>query len=134
MNLDGDGPWKLDVEGFEVMEVRSLISFLQITASGEDAAAFKIKLEGAFDFRDPNDGSQSLDPLAPEALAATAALSGDMIRAASFTSRSELHIEFASGYSLDCACNGKYESWSVSAPDGVFVVGVPGGGAPAIWR
>lgn len=132
MSLDGDGPWELDVDGFEIKDVTSSVSCLEITMSAVEENDFRIKLEGRFEFHNPTGETQGLDPHSSGALAALSELRGDTIRVAQITSGSELHIEFASGHALYCACDGPHETWNINAPDGIFVVSVPGADAPAI--
>jgi Family of unknown function (DUF6188) len=132
MSLDGDGPWELDIEGFEITDVTASVSWLEITMSAAEQNEFKIKLGGRFELRDPTGVGQGLGPRSPGALSALSALRGDLVRVAQITSRSDLHVEFASGHELDCVCDGPRETWNINAPDGIVVVSVPGADAPAI--
>jgi ATP-dependent 26S proteasome regulatory subunit len=41
--------------------------------------------------------------------------------------------EFEEGFQLRASSGERYENWEVVGPRGLLLVGLPGGGEPAIW-
>lgn len=131
MHFDEDGPWELDVRGFEVMHLGIGAFLVDIFAYGEAGVTAQIRLEQEFEFHSA-DGSERLDPDSWGPLAALFVLRNDTIRALRISSTSDLRVEFASGRSITCSPDGSpYEAWEARAPGGVLVIGRTG--EPVIW-
>lgn len=126
MQFDGQGPWELAVEDFEVLHMNFGAHLVDVFAYGPEGVTAQIRFEAPFELHEPNDEKQTLDPDSWGALSALFVLRYDRIRVARITKTSDLSVEFASGRMLSSSASGPYESWAMHAPDGVMVIGVSG--------
>jgi len=126
MQFDGQGPWELAVEAFEVLHMSFGAHVVDVFAYGPEGITSQIRFEAPFELHEPNGEKQTLDPDSWERLAALFVLRYDTIRVARITKTSELLVEFASGRMLTSSASGPYECWAMHAPDGVMVIGVSG--------
>jgi hypothetical protein len=133
MKFDDEGPWELEVSGFEVL----LLTFgvaggVEIVAYGPEGVSSKIRL-GAFELLRPGGETESFDTNSWVHLAALCVIQKDRIRLARITKTCELRVDFESGLTITANSDGPFENWEMHAPGGVIAIGTPGEGPPAIW-
>jgi hypothetical protein len=115
VTLPASGPWSLPVEGFEVLYIGFGFA-IDITAHGHAGLTVNIKLESAFELREPGGGTHRLDPSTQswEELAQIMSLRHDRIHSATATENAHLRIEFDNGRILEARADPQYESWAIS--------------------
>jgi hypothetical protein len=126
MHFDADGPWELEIGGFEVLHLGIGAFLVAIVAYGDDGVTSQIRFEQEFELQAIDGARQKLDPGGDWApLAALFGLRNDTIRVVRITNTSELTVEFASGRVISCApADGSpYDAWEVHAPGNVLVIG-----------
>jgi Family of unknown function (DUF6188) len=132
MHFDADGPWELDVKGFEVLHLGIGAFLVDIFAYGDSGITSQIRLEQEFELHAVDGTRKMLDPRDWTPLAALFVLRNDTIRVLRISKTSDLRVEFASGRVITCVPDGgRYDVWEVHAPGGVLVVGRTG--EPVIW-
>jgi hypothetical protein len=130
VKFDAEGPWELEVVGFEVLGMTFGAALVDLAAYGPDGVSSMIRLEGPFELHHPGGETESFDTDSWERLAALCVLRADRIRLARITKTSELRVEFESGFTITSTSDGPYENWEMHAPGDVMVIGTPG--EPAI--
>jgi hypothetical protein len=133
MKFDDDGPWDLEVEGFEVLGMTFGPFSAEIIAYGPEGATSKIRLNGPFELRDPRDDTKVVDTDSWERLAALCVLRNDKIRLARISNANDLRVEFESGFTITSTSASDYESWEIHGPGKVIAISTMGDGPPAIW-
>jgi Family of unknown function (DUF6188) len=130
-----DGPWDLEVVGFEVQTVNLNQYSVDIIAYGDEGHTAQLRLAGPIELLAPSGKIESLETGKDswERLAALLVLRQDRVTRAQFNETSELRVEFQSGHTITAACEGQFETWEVNASGGVKVIGTPGANEPAIW-
>lgn len=133
MHFDQDGPWDLEVAGFEVPDITFGAYLVDIDAYGPEGATSKIRFEGPFELHQPDGERERIDPQTDpwERFIGLFALRHDTIRVARITRTSELCVKFASGRALTSSGEDGVDTWEMSAPGGVLVLA--GTGRPAIY-
>jgi hypothetical protein len=133
MHFDSDGPWELEVQGFEVLHLGIGAFLVDIFAYGDAGITSQIRLEQEFELHAVDGTRQKLDPGNWARLASLFVLRNDTIRVLRISKSSDLRVEFASGRVISCVPpdGSPYDAWEVHAPGNVFVVGRTG--EPAIW-
>ena len=133
MNFDDEGPWELDVVGFEVLGLALGADLVDVIAYGPEGERAMVRLSCAFQLHHPDGGMDDVDPASWQSAAMLCVLWKDQIRLAQITNAAELRVEFASAFAITSTSNPEYESWEMHAPGGVMVMATPGDGPPAIW-
>jgi hypothetical protein len=136
--LPVDGPWDLEVAGFEVSHM-TLSVHVDITAYGKPARSpaedrvvapsAMLRLAGSFSLREPDGREVALDPSRQDwdDLRPLFALRGDRITSARASNSGQLQVEFTSGRALSAGPDRDYENWEIHAP-GALLIAMPGGG------
>jgi Family of unknown function (DUF6188) len=131
--------WSAPVSGFAITDVR-FSGQVHITAYGSRAEGEKgsprttITLGGDFILLDRFGAEHRLDAEDPwDTLTPLFTLRHDRIASAIADRRGWLIVEFESAARLAIGPNGNYENWQLMGPNGILIVGLPGGGEPAVW-
>jgi hypothetical protein len=131
--------WQIPVVGWTVIEV-TFSGQTYITAYGDksegerEAPTTVITLAGKFTFTDSSGSEHHLigdgawEPLTP-----LMSLRHSRITSAAADRQSRLVVTFDTGAMLDIGSGEHYENWQLTAPDGILIVGLPGGNEPAVW-
>jgi hypothetical protein len=132
MKFEGDGPWDLPIVGFEVGRI-TFGPDVDLVLDRDDENA-QIGLSGPFEFRDTDGSVLRLDPSTQpwEEIGVLLRLLHDRVASATATNDSSLHMSFESGRALSNSAHPDVESWDVTGED-YKIIGMPGGGEPAIW-
>jgi hypothetical protein len=133
-HFDEEGPWELEVVGFEVYLVSFSHFIVDIVAEGDAGESTNIRLQGTFQLHHPDDSVESLDAEKDswERLGAVFVLRHDKIALARITKASDLRVEFMSGRVITSSSDGS-ENWEMNAPGGVTVIANSGNCEPHIW-
>jgi hypothetical protein len=132
--------WTCPITGFEVIEVR-FSGRVYVTAYGKraegdrEAPCTDIAIGGAFTFIDSSGTEHALSAIEPwESLVPLFSLRHDHVASAVADRTGWLTVRFHSGASLEVGPDGQYENWELVGPNGILIVGLPGGGEPAVWQ
>jgi hypothetical protein len=135
MSQPAPGPWRLPVEGWDVLTV--IFAFqIDIIAYGGGPTC-TIRLAGAFQLSESDGRVHNLDAeqQAWEELAPVLSLRHDKIASLTATDDAHLLVEFASGRTLSAEADGRpYEHWEINAP-GTKIIALPCDGSDrvAVW-
>jgi hypothetical protein len=130
--------WELPIAGFQVYEV-GFGGRIDFTAYGRrrenevSAPSMRLSIGGKFHYVDSDGNRHTFDAQESwQSLTPLLDLRHRVVDSASADSRSHIEILFDDGSTLDTGPDGKYENWEVVGPDGLNLVGMPGGGDPRI--
>lgn len=133
MPLAANGPWRLPVDGYEILTI--IFGYpLDVIAYGDEGASAAFRFGGPFRLVDAGGAVHELDAEKQswEELAVVLALRHDTIDAATATEQAELGIRLASGRVLSVRQDDSpYENWEVTGSD--FKLVATPGGEVAIW-
>jgi uncharacterized protein DUF6188 len=132
-SLSEDGPWELEVVGFQLYTA-SFTFLVDLVFYGDEGASADIRLQGSFQLHRPDGTIESLDVQTDswERLGAVFVLRLDTITVARITKTSDLRVEFTSGHVITSSSEGT-ENWEMNAPGGVKFIAGPDGHEPYIW-
>jgi hypothetical protein len=136
MSPPAPGPWRLPVEGWDVLTV--IFAFqIDIIAYGDGGPTCTIRLAGTFQFSEPDGQVHNLDAEQQSwgDLTPVLNLRHDKIASATATAAAHLLVTFASGRTLGAEADGRpYEHWQIDAP-GIKLIALPGDGSDgvAVW-
>lgn len=136
MSQPATGPWRLPVEGWDILTVTFAFQ-VDIIAYGDGGPTCTIRLAGAFQLSEPDGQVHNLDAeqQAWEDLTLVLSLRHDKIASATATDDAHLLLRFASGRTLSAEADGRpYEHWQIDAP-GIKLIALPGDGSGgvAVW-
>lgn len=132
MSLPARGPWRLPVEGWDVLTIMFAFQ-IDIIAYGEGPTC-TIRLGGAFQLLGPEGHVHELDAEQHpwEELTPVLSLRHDKIASVNATEDARLLVRFNSGRTLSAEADGRpYEHWQVDAP-GIKLIALPGDARPAV--
>lgn len=136
---DEPGGWTLPISGFAVYRIE-FGGRVDVCASGRregverSAPLVDLVFNSHFILRDSNGNTDELDAEGPwELLTPLFILRHCRISSGMVTRGGSISVEFEEGFALTAGPDGPYENWEVVGPRGLKIVGLPGGGEPAIW-
>lgn len=130
--------WELPIAGFQVYQV-GFGGRIDFTAYGrrreneESAPSTRLSIGGKFHYVDSDGNRHTFDAEEPwQSLTLLLDLRHKIVVNASADNGSHIGILFDDGSTLDAGPDGKYENWEIVGPNGLNLVGMPGGGDPRI--
>jgi hypothetical protein len=131
--------WTVPISGFAVYQIE-FGGRVAVCASGrregEERSGPLVDLifNGHFTLRDSSTRTDELDAEGPwDLLTPLFALRHCRISSGIVTRDGSISVEFEEGFTLTASSGGPYENWEVVGPRGLKIVGLPGGGEPAIF-
>jgi hypothetical protein len=130
--------WQIPLAGFVVTDVwfsgRIGIVAYKAPRKGDDSApSARLWFGRPFTFRDGRGEIHNLDAGDPwKSLVPLFELRHQFIESAVVDDSSQIEVRFETGLILAAGSSPKYENWELSGPDGLNLVGMPGGGDPRI--
>jgi hypothetical protein len=135
---EGPGGWTLPISGFAVYQIE-FGGRVAVCASGrregeERPGPVDFIFNSHFTLRGSNGKTDELDAEGPwDLLTPLFTLRHCRISSGIVTRDGSISVEFEDGFALTAGSGEAYENWEVVGPRGLKIVGLPGGGEPAIW-
>ena len=130
--------WDLPLAGFLVTDVwfsgRIGVVAYETRRKGDwNAPRATLWFGGPFTFQDRDGRTHNLDAGDPwDSLTPLFGLRYEYIESAEANDSSQINVRFGRGVLLSAGPTPQYENWELSGPNGLNLVGMPGGGDPRI--